>query len=77
MFEAVCRAGLEGMVSKKLDSPYRAGEIESLDQGQESEGASCHTRARRNLLIFRKGTGTGLPGCELFRRHRTSVPPNP
>ena len=25
MFEAVCRAGLEGMVSKKLDSPYRAG----------------------------------------------------
>ena len=25
MFEAVCRAGLEGMVSKKLDLPYRSG----------------------------------------------------
>ena len=25
MFEAVCRAGLEGMVSKKLNSPYRSG----------------------------------------------------
>ena len=25
MFEAVCRVGLEGMVSKKLDAPYRSG----------------------------------------------------
>ena len=25
MFEAGCRAGLEGMVSKKLDLPYRSG----------------------------------------------------
>jgi bifunctional non-homologous end joining protein LigD len=25
MFEAVCKLGLEGMVSKKLDAPYRSG----------------------------------------------------
>jgi bifunctional non-homologous end joining protein LigD len=25
MFKAVCKLGLEGIVSKKLDSPYRSG----------------------------------------------------
>lgn len=25
MFEAVCKLGLEGIVSKKLDSPYKSG----------------------------------------------------
>jgi bifunctional non-homologous end joining protein LigD len=25
MFEAVCELGLEGIVSKKLDAPYRSG----------------------------------------------------
>jgi len=25
MFEAVCKLGLEGMVSKKVDAPYRSG----------------------------------------------------
>jgi ATP-dependent DNA ligase len=25
MFEAVCRLGLEGIVSKKLNAPYRSG----------------------------------------------------
>jgi bifunctional non-homologous end joining protein LigD len=25
MFEAVCRLGLEGVVSKKLNAPYRSG----------------------------------------------------
>jgi bifunctional non-homologous end joining protein LigD len=25
MFEAVCKLGLEGIVSKKLDAPYRSG----------------------------------------------------
>jgi hypothetical protein len=39
--------------------------------------ASCHTCAGWNLLIFRKGTGTGPLGCELFWRHRTSRPPEP
>jgi ATP-dependent DNA ligase len=25
MFQAVCKLGLEGIVSKKLDAPYRSG----------------------------------------------------
>jgi bifunctional non-homologous end joining protein LigD len=25
MFKAVCRLGLEGIVSKKVDAPYRSG----------------------------------------------------
>ena len=25
MFEAVCKLGLEGIVSKKLDAPYKSG----------------------------------------------------
>jgi bifunctional non-homologous end joining protein LigD len=25
MFKAVCRLGLEGIVSKKLDAPYKSG----------------------------------------------------
>jgi bifunctional non-homologous end joining protein LigD len=25
MFKAVCKLGLEGIVSKKLDAPYRSG----------------------------------------------------
>jgi bifunctional non-homologous end joining protein LigD len=29
MFEAVCKVGLEGMVSKELDSPYRSGRTKS------------------------------------------------
>jgi len=29
MFEAVCKVGLEGMVSKKLDSTYRSGRTKS------------------------------------------------
>jgi bifunctional non-homologous end joining protein LigD len=29
MFEAVCKLGLEGIVSKRIDSPYRSGPSKS------------------------------------------------
>jgi bifunctional non-homologous end joining protein LigD len=29
MFEAVCKLGLEGIVSKKIDAPYRSGPSKS------------------------------------------------
>jgi bifunctional non-homologous end joining protein LigD len=29
MFQAVCKLGLEGIVSKKLDAPYRSGRTKS------------------------------------------------
>jgi ATP-dependent DNA ligase len=31
MFKAVCKLGLEGIASKKLNAPYRSGAIEALD----------------------------------------------
>jgi bifunctional non-homologous end joining protein LigD len=46
MFQAVCKLGLEGIVSKKLDAPYRSGPSKNLDQGQEPEGTRCGSRFR-------------------------------
>jgi ATP-dependent DNA ligase len=41
LFAAVCKLGLEGIVSKRRTSPYRA--IESLDQGQKSKCSGGHS----------------------------------
>jgi hypothetical protein len=35
IFEHACRMGLEGIVSKRRDFPYRSGRFEVLDQGEE------------------------------------------
>ena len=51
LFEAVCGLGLEGIVSKKLDAPYRSGRP-NLDQDQEPESAgSSHKSLRWYVLI--------------------------
>ena len=42
LFAAACKLGLEGIVSKKLDAPYRSGPSK-LDQGQEPEGSGSDT----------------------------------
>ena len=44
MFKAVCKLGLEGIVSKKLDAPYRLGPSKALAQDQKSKGIAA-TRA--------------------------------
>ena len=44
MFAAACKLGLEGIVSKKLDAPYRSGPSKNLDQSKKSEGASDAAR---------------------------------
>jgi len=44
MFKAVCKLGLEGIVSKKLECAVSFRSVENLGQGQESEGASSHPR---------------------------------
>ena len=44
LFAAVCKLGLEGIVSKKLDSPYRSRSIEDLGYGQKPK-APAATRA--------------------------------
>ncbi len=38
-FEHACKLGLEGIVSKRLSSPYRSRQGEMLAQGEEPEGA--------------------------------------
>jgi bifunctional non-homologous end joining protein LigD len=37
VFEAACKLGLEGIVSKRLTAPYRSGPCKSWDQGSQSE----------------------------------------
>jgi len=37
MCEAVCKLGLEGIVSKTPDAPYRAGPSKVLDKSQKPE----------------------------------------
>jgi bifunctional non-homologous end joining protein LigD len=44
MFEAICKLGLEGMVSKKLDSLYRSGKSKAWIK-VESPNAPAATRA--------------------------------
>jgi hypothetical protein len=51
MFKAVCKLGLEGIVSKKLNAPVSIRAIEKLDQGQKSELTSRNSCYRWNILI--------------------------
>jgi len=44
MFKAVCKLGLEGIVSKKLDAPYRSGPSKTWIKVKNSE-APAATRA--------------------------------
>jgi ATP-dependent DNA ligase len=39
LFTAACNMGLEGMVSKRADRPYRAGRCPHWIKGQKSGGA--------------------------------------
>ena len=43
-FEAVCRVGLEGMVPKKLDAPYRSGKSKAWIK-VKNQNAPAATRA--------------------------------
>jgi hypothetical protein len=46
LFRAACNMGLEGMVSKRRDRPYRAGPFAGLGQGQKPEVAGECARWR-------------------------------
>ena len=69
MFAAVCHVGLEGIVSKKLDAPYRSGPSKTSDQSQESEG--CNSRYRRHILKkFARPAISEEPHLIAFQDHR-------
>ena len=56
MFKAACKLGLEGMVSKRLTSPYRSGPSKSWIKVQKSKGTRRNSGYRRNILRERGGT---------------------
>ena len=41
MFAAVCRLGLEGIVSKKIDAPYRSGPSKSWIKAKNPKAAAA------------------------------------
>ena len=49
VFREACRLGCEGIVSKRLGSPYRSGRCPPMGQGQEPESARSHTRGGGGL----------------------------
>jgi hypothetical protein len=49
MFKAVCKLGLEGIVSKKLDSPYKSGPSKAWLKIKNPK-APADTRHRWNVL---------------------------
>ena len=55
MFAHACRLGLEGIVSKRIDAPYRSGRA-MLDKNQEQKRGSLHARGRGHFL-------NGVEGC--------------
>jgi hypothetical protein len=55
VFDHVCRLGLEGIVSKRTDAPYRSGPVEGVGQDEEPGG---------------RGAAPGAPGAvALAMRH--------
>jgi ATP-dependent DNA ligase len=50
MFEAVCKLGLEGIVSKKLNGPYKSGPSKVCFENQKFESTRCYAGVRWNVL---------------------------
>jgi bifunctional non-homologous end joining protein LigD len=44
MFKAICKLGLEGIVSKKLNAPYKSGPSKAWLKIKNSERTPCHSR---------------------------------
>jgi hypothetical protein len=51
MFKAICKLGLEGIVSKKLDAPYKSGPSK-VAENQKSECTSCNSGDRWNVFMM-------------------------
>ena len=64
VFEHACRLGLEGIVSKRLDSPYRSGPSKTWLKSKNplSEARPCGAKARKTGIRDRHNS------------HRVSLP---
>jgi ATP-dependent DNA ligase len=54
MFKAVCKLGLEGIVSKKLDASYRSGPSKTWIKIKNPKSAGGYAGIRRHVLIRRR-----------------------
>jgi hypothetical protein len=50
MFKAICKLGLEGIVSKKLNASYKSGPSKDVVENQKSESARRYSGCRWNVL---------------------------
>ena len=50
LFAAVCDLGLEGIVSKKLDAPYRSGLSKNVGENQKPQITGSHPRRQWDVL---------------------------
>lgn len=51
LFEAVCKLGLEGIVSKKLDTPYRSGPLKASIIGKKFNGPGSNAGPGGSFLM--------------------------
>ena len=51
IFEHACKLGLEGIVSKRIDLPYKAGPSKNLAEDQE-QGAPGHEAVRGSAIVI-------------------------
>jgi ATP-dependent DNA ligase len=52
VFAAICKLGLEGIVSKKINTPYRSAPFQVLAQDQKPEGGGSDTNYRRRCVVM-------------------------
>src|SRR5262245_18079179 len=76
MFKAVCRLGLEGIVSKKLAAPYRSGPSKP-GSSQKSESYGGYTGNRRDFLRERSVSILGVKRTLLSHRKMSADPKLP
>jgi bifunctional non-homologous end joining protein LigD len=59
VFREACKLGCEGIVSKRLGSPYRSGPVAALGEDQKSESARCEAGGGGGLGALRLDRGFG------------------
>ena len=50
IFEHACKLGLEGIVSKRINAPYRSGKVKTWLKTKNPKAAACAARAGRRVV---------------------------
>jgi len=65
MFAAICKLGLEGIVSKRLDAPYRSGPARSWLKTKNPKGSAATRAGIRAVQVIMRPNAADL--AELAR----------